>query len=81
MEQLSSHDVCVLHLSTLFEEAMKEHTASDTGMLISYDDISNSNGTLMCITLGLQVHTQETKDRINDILSMRSNSRSSKKKI
>ena len=45
MEQLSSHDVCVLRLSTLFEEAMKEHTASDTGMLISYyDDISNSNG-------------------------------------
>ena len=66
---------------TLFDEAMKEHTASDTGMLISYDDISNSNGTLMCITLGLQVDTQETKDRMNDILSMRSNSRSSKKKI
>ena len=82
LEQLSSHEVCALHLSTLFEEAVKEHEASGTGMLISYDDILESNTIIIDKVLpylGLQVDTQETKDRVFNILKTRSNSRSSKK--
>jgi len=83
LEQLSSHEVCALHLSTLFEEAMKEHSASGTGMLISYDDILQSNTIIIDKVLpylGLQVDTQETKERVSDILKTRSNSRNSKKR-
>jgi len=82
LEQLSSHEVCALHLSTLFEEAVKEHSVSGTGLLISYDDILESNTIIIekvLPYLGLTVDTQETKDRVSDILKTRSNSRSSKK--
>ena len=84
LEQLSSHEVCALHLSTLFEEAMKEHEASGTGMLISYDDILEDNTIIIDKVLPYlgvnDVDAQETKDRVSDILKTRSNSRSSKKR-
>ena len=79
LEQLSSHEVCALHLSTLFEEAMKEHEASGTGLLISYDDMLDSSSVIidkvLPYLLGLNVDNQETKDKVNEILAIRSSSR------
>jgi hypothetical protein len=38
LEELSTHEVCALHLSTLLDVASKEHESTGTGMLISYED-------------------------------------------
>lgn len=79
LEQLSHHEVCALHLSTLLEAAMKEHESSGTGLLVSYDDIASSAGSFIIEEvlpyLGLQGEldsTPQLKDKIVDILSTRS---------
>ena len=79
LEQLTSHEVCALHLSTLLDEAMKEHDESNTGLLVSYDDIVSGNviEDKVLPYLGLQVDTQEMKDKISTVLSTRSNARGS----
>lgn len=85
LEQLSHHEVCALHLSSLVDVAGKEHDESGTGMLISYnEDILSSNHhenvafiNVILPYLGLQddIHAnpQGIQDRISQILSVRSN--------
>mmetsp|Transcript_15968 Transcript_15968/g.28771 ORF Transcript_15968/g.28771 Transcript_15968/m.28771 type:complete len:454 (-) Transcript_15968:81-1442(-) len=83
LEYLSHHEICALHLSTLFEAAMREHESSSTGLLISYSDIVSSLGNVIVEEvlpyLGLQGElnsNSEVRDKIIQILSTRSNSRS-----
>ena len=79
LESLSHHQVCALHLSTLLESAIEEHEDSGTGLIVSYDDIASGSiiQDVVLPYLGLQVEDQKTKDRITEILAMRSNSRGS----
>ena len=81
LEHLSHHEVCALHLSTLSGNAIQEHESSDTGMLVSYDDVVSTQGQVVIDDilpyLGLQGEmTPEIKVKITDILSRRSNTNS-----
>lgn len=80
LEGLSHHEVCALHLSTLVEAAIREHDASGSGMLVSYDDIVSSSFIVDEVLpyLGLQVNDSQVQERIADILSTRSNTRNSR---
>mmetsp|Transcript_43463 Transcript_43463/g.91300 ORF Transcript_43463/g.91300 Transcript_43463/m.91300 type:complete len:452 (-) Transcript_43463:106-1461(-) len=81
LEQLSHHELCALHLSTLLEAALLEQERSDTGMLVSYDDIVSSGAGNIIVDmvlpyLGLQEELNskpQLKDRIEEILSKRTN--------
>jgi len=83
LEHLSHHEICALHLSTLFEAAAREHESSGTGLLVSYSDIVSSSSNVIVEEvlpyLGLQGELNcnpQVKDKIIQILSTRSNSRS-----
>mmetsp|Transcript_44483 Transcript_44483/g.79804 ORF Transcript_44483/g.79804 Transcript_44483/m.79804 type:complete len:455 (-) Transcript_44483:33-1397(-) len=81
LEQLSHHEICALHLSSLLDTAIREHDESGTGMLVSYDDDILSNADTMVNVIlpyfGLQEdidsNPQVARDHVIEILSMRSN--------
>lgn len=80
LEALSPHDLCAMHLATLLEAAVREHEASGTGMLISYDkDILSNvdamvNVILPYLGLGEDIvaNPEVARERVAAILSMRS---------
>jgi len=80
LEASSPHDLCAMHLATLLEAAVREHEATGTGMLISYDrDILSNvdamvNVILPYLGLGedIKANPQLARERVAAILSMRS---------
>lgn len=82
LEELSTHEVCALHLSTLVDVATKEHESTGTGMLISYeDDLLQEDALFETILpyLGLQeeidANPNEVRARVEEVLSTRTNLR------
>lgn len=82
LEELSTHEVCALHLSTLIDVASKEHQSSGTGMLISYeDDLLQENALLGTILpyLGMQKEIDAdpsmARARVEEVLSTKANLR------
>ena len=82
LEDLSSHELCALHLSTLVGVASHEHESTGTGMLISYDnDLLQENALIELILpyLGVkkEIDANPTlaKERVDEILSMKSSVR------
>ena len=82
IEELSTHEVCALHLSTLVDVASSEHESTDTGMLISYEnDLLKENALIDTILpyLGMQpeidVNPSMVQSRVNEVLSKKTNMR------
>lgn len=82
LEELSTHEVCALHLSTLVDVASQEHESTGTGMLISYeDDLLKEDALIETILpyLGLQKEIDAnpilTQARVEDVLSRKANIR------
>jgi hypothetical protein len=81
LESLSHHETCALHLSALLDVAFKEHEASKTGKLISYDDelLQNVDGMTNTILpyfgVGEEIAAdpEGVKSRVAEVLAMRSN--------
>ena len=78
LQDLSSHEVCALHLSTLLESAIKEHNENGTGMLVSYTDIITSDVILDKVLPYFDLELDATtRERVSDILKTKSNTRGS----
>eukprot|EP00573_Skeletonema_grethae_P006878 CAMPEP_0201705556 /NCGR_PEP_ID=MMETSP0578-20130828/46160_1 /ASSEMBLY_ACC=CAM_ASM_000663 /TAXON_ID=267565 /ORGANISM="Skeletonema grethea, Strain CCMP 1804" /LENGTH=457 /DNA_ID=CAMNT_0048193813 /DNA_START=38 /DNA_END=1411 /DNA_ORIENTATION=- len=82
LEELSTHEVCALHLSTLIDVASREHESTGTGMLISYeDDLLQEDALLGTILpyLGLQqeidANPSMARARVEEVLSTKANLR------
>mmetsp|Transcript_24108 Transcript_24108/g.37404 ORF Transcript_24108/g.37404 Transcript_24108/m.37404 type:complete len:436 (+) Transcript_24108:77-1384(+) len=82
LEDLTTHEVCALHLSTLVNVASKEHDSTGTGMLISYeDDLLKEDALIETILpyLGLQkeidANPSMVRARVEDVLSTKTNLR------
>jgi hypothetical protein len=83
LEELTTHEVCALHLSTLLDVAYQEHKSSGTGMLLSYDDdLLQGEDVLLDLVLpylGLQTEIDSdpimVKSRVDKVLSLKSNVR------
>jgi hypothetical protein len=83
LEELTTHEVCALHLSTLLDVAYQEHERSGTGMLLSYDDdLLQGEDVLLDLVLpylGLQEEIDSNpimvKSRVDKVLSLKSNVR------
>ena len=82
LEDLTTHEVCALHLSTLVNVASKEHDSTGTGMLISYeDDLLKEDALIETILpyLGLQkeidANPSMARARVEDVLSTKTNLR------
>lgn len=82
LEDLSTHEVCALHLSTLLDVASKEHKRKGTGMLISYeDDLMKEDAFIQTILpyLGLQKEIDANpimaRARVEDVLSTKASVR------
>jgi hypothetical protein len=83
LEELTTHEVCALHLSTLLDVAYQEHKRSGTGMLLSYDDdLLQGEDVLLDLVLpylGLQTEIDSNpmmvKSRVDKVLSLKSNVR------
>lgn len=82
LEELSTHEVCALHLSTLVDVASREHESTGTGMLISYeDDLLQEDALLETILpyLGLQkeidANPSMARARVEEVLATKANLR------
>eukprot|EP00985_Skeletonema_marinoi_P035528 scaffold46837_cov175-Skeletonema_marinoi.AAC.1 len=82
LEDLTTHEVCALHLSTLVNVASQEHDSTGTGMLISYeDDLLKEDALIETILpyLGLQkeidANPSMVRARVEDVLSTKANLR------
>jgi len=79
LQDLSSHEICALHLSTLLEAAIKEHNESGTGMLVSYTDIITSDVIVDKVIPYFDLELDATtRDKVKEILAIRSNTRGKK---
>jgi len=79
LQDLSSHEICALHLSTLLESAIKEHNESGTGMLVSYTDIITSDVIVDKVIPYFDLELDATtRDKVKEILAIRSNTRGKK---
>ena len=79
LQDLSSHEICALHLSTLLETAIKEHNESGTGMLVSYTDIITSDIIVDKVIPYFDLELDATtRDKVKEILAIRSNTRGKK---
>jgi len=82
LEELSTHEICALHLSTLVDVASREHESTGTGMLISYeDDLLQEDALIGTILpyLGLQkeidANPSLARARVEEVLSKKANLR------
>lgn len=82
LEELSTHEVCAFHLSTLLDVASHEHESTGTGLLISYEGDLLQEGFLLNTVipyLGLQqeidANPSSAQTRVDQVLSTKASVR------
>lgn len=86
LDGMTKEDLCALYLSTLFDAATQEHDSTNTGMLISYETLTQEDFLLEHVLtyFGLQAEIDAdpttASDKVESILSVKSHSRGSPRK-
>lgn len=80
LEELSHHEVCALHLSTLLDAASNEHGTTGTGMILRYEDFVLDNPSsivdvvLPYLGMGDEIEsdTEGARERVAKVLATKS---------